>query len=154
MCSIDQQRLLAGAKVDPKAAAEVKTARSTSSTAKGRSSRKRKGSAATNGTDGEGVVVKNESETETEGVPTPQPSDSEDEDDAAFETGLPTREQQAGSREEDHQDRAGPAPTGLPPRRDLPFGGSSSKEPAKTSQDTTMKDAQVDEDDDTTDDEL
>lgn len=155
---IDQQRLLAGAKVDSKAAQEVKNARTVSQRPGDRATRKRKESAATNGTDEEGSKIKDESdiETDTEVLPTPQRSDDDDEDDAAFEAGLPTREQQRDANRNTQQAPASPPPTTLPPRRELPFGqkNGTTMIPPK---DTPMQDAAngVEADDGTdTDDEL
>ena len=168
----DQQRLLAGAKVDPTRAAKVQNARSTPKPRAATASRIGKRKAKSGHRDSEsseesgfeGSVLKQKSESDaSEQMNTPEHSDLEvtedesgDSPDSAPHIAKPPDRNQAtggekGARAEEMQIDM------LPPTRDLPFGDGSSRERAKgpAREDKSTFNQEVgNEDEETDDDEL
>lgn len=167
----DQQRLLAGAKVDPTRAANVQNARSTSKPHAATASRTGKRKAKSGHRDSEsseesgfeGFALKQKSESDpSEQMNTPEHSDlesTEDEsgdisDSAPHTAKTPDRNKAAGGEKGARVDQM--QLDTLPPTRDLPFGDDSSMEqakgPARDDKSTLPQEAGNDEE--TDDDEL
>lgn len=155
----DQQRLLAGAKVDATTAEQVSSIRNGGSTGKG----KRKASAA----EEDGKMELDEEDDESEAIPieTPEAMDDEtasDDDDEAQPVPLKTTGKSKGTDKEADEEM-----TDIPPRRELPFKRTTRQSqpqqdaPAASSslteghsQRAEPAEAAGDDEDDETDDEL
>lgn len=137
----DQQRLLAGAQIDPAAAEAVGETRPRTGRKAGKSSGGKRKAAS------------------TEPAQDEEMQDDEDADDDEQEVLTPPRSDDEATEDEDDLDAPGTAPSshptknmdidepeGLPPRRDLPFSRKASKPPEPV--------AATNDDDDETDDEL
>lgn len=168
----DQQRLLAGAKVDPAAAEEVGAAREgggRSRKADGSRGGKRKDHGVADEEDDDEEMKDDAASAEEVDQPdgleqTPPPSDrdhaTEDEGDDGFDH-LPAPSQpksrrgaRQASRTAKSSEKAAEHPAELPPRRELPFAKNAQSIPTEASKAPSSKPADIVDEDDETDDEL